>query len=510
MPTVIDEFIVKLGLDPSDFNRQQKKAGEEFIKTKQTVVAGGKEIENTLGKMGVAAAEFFGAFASARALVDFAIDVVKTDAYLGRLAYSLDTTVSTLSKWRGAATLAGGSAKGITSTIEHLTDEIQNFAITGQSTVIPYFRALGIATVDSRGKMRDMGDILLDVADRIHGLDPARARAFLENMGIDQDTINILLQGKPALQAYLDEMQKIGVASNQDSAAAIKLKQSWNELSLSATALGRNMVTAVSPALLSIIEDLKTMSGLLSFIFTHKWSWDDLVKAGKPQAGYWDPLTGGPLPAQLGTPGANRASTPTGASPRGLRNNNPGNLRAWGDNPVVGGFAQFPTQQAGLNAMAKQLEFYAKRGWMSINDIVSHWAPESDHNNTAAYIRSISAVMGVDASAKLNLQDPNVLSRLMRAMITQEQGQQPFSGGQIASAAGGALIGRIPTGGAAASPVVSSVSRNTTNSSSSTNTAHVGTVIVNTQATDAAGIARDIGSQLQRTLFGQQANYGAI
>ncbi|MDE1715748.1 hypothetical protein PWG14_25100 [Chromobacterium amazonense] len=118
--------------------------------------------------------------------------------------------------------------------------------------------------------------------------------------------------------------------------------------------------------------------------------------------------------------------------PRGLRNNNPGNLQYVGQAGAVkeagagGRFAVFATPQAGLDAMAQQLRRYANSGLTSVNSIVRKWAPASE-NNTAAYVAAVARRMGVDGNQSLDLGRPEVLRSLMDAMIVHENGRNPYA-----------------------------------------------------------------------------------
>lgn len=121
---------------------------------------------------------------------------------------------------------------------------------------------------------------------------------------------------------------------------------------------------------------------------------------------------------------------------RGIRNNNPGNIEFRGQPGATsdGRFARFANASYGLEAMAAQLDLYNQRGLNTIAKVVSKWAPK-DENDTAAYIAAVSKRMGVDPGAKLNLKDANVLSSLMGAMITQENGRNPYNEFQMLGAA---------------------------------------------------------------------------
>jgi hypothetical protein len=49
--------------------------------------------------------------------------------------------------------------------------------------------------------------ILLDLADKFHGMDAARANAFGKSLGLDQGTVNLLERGKPVdLRADLEQL----------------------------------------------------------------------------------------------------------------------------------------------------------------------------------------------------------------------------------------------------------------------------------------------------------------
>ncbi len=114
--------------------------------------------------------------------------------------------------------------------------------------------------------------------------------------------------------------------------------------------------------------------------------------------------------------GAVRVSGSTGDA-RGLRNNNPGNIEAgkntWdGQTGSDGRFAKFVTPEHGIRALGKNLMSYGSQGYDTVNEIVNRWAPASDGNNTAAYVKALCSELGVKADDQLNLTDINVLKSL--------------------------------------------------------------------------------------------------
>jgi hypothetical protein len=150
-------------------------------------------------------------------------------------------------------------------------------------------------------------------------------------------------------------------------------------------------------------------------------------------------MNGGGSPAtSASSPSASIANP---ADPRGIRNNNPGNLNYVGQAGATkeggpnGRFAVFQSAEAGLRALADQLRRYGTRGINSVRAIISKFAPASE-NNTQAYIGSVSKGLGIGADSALDLNDPRVLQSLMGAIIKVENGKNPYSAEQIAAASG--------------------------------------------------------------------------
>ena len=149
------------------------------------------------------------------------------------------------------------------------------------------------------------------------------------------------------------------------------------------------------------------------------------------------------------------------AGVRGIRNNNPGNIEFYNQPGASieskgGRFAQFSTPEQGINAMSKQLDLYytgksqnVTKPINTIQDIITTWAPPKNkkgqvENDTAAYIAFVAKSMGVSPTAKLNLQDPNTKAALMSAMITKENGGNPYTPQQYIAGITGNTAGNTP------------------------------------------------------------------
>lgn len=124
---------------------------------------------------------------------------------------------------------------------------------------------------------------------------------------------------------------------------------------------------------------------------------------------------------------------------RGLRNNNPGNIRKTGDKwrglsatQTDKSFFQFTDAKYGIRAMGKLLKNYQTRyGLKSVNDIINRWAPPVE-NNTSSYVVHVADLLGVGINDNINLNDTDVLIELVKGVIKHENGVNPYSDATIA------------------------------------------------------------------------------
>ena len=133
------------------------------------------------------------------------------------------------------------------------------------------------------------------------------------------------------------------------------------------------------------------------------------------------------------------AATGTGiyVMARGIRKNNPGNIRHSGSRwqglsatQTDTEYVQFDDPVFGIRALAKLLKNYQSRyGLNTIEAIINRWAPPSE-NITTAYVANVSRIVGVDKDAQINVSDYMV--PMVKAIITHENGSQPYSPDQIA------------------------------------------------------------------------------
>lgn len=113
---------------------------------------------------------------------------------------------------------------------------------------------------------------------------------------------------------------------------------------------------------------------------------------------------------------------------RGLRNNNPGNIRKttikWPgkvSNPLDTAFESFDTMSNGVRAALRNAHTHWNRGKNSIAALVTIWAPPFE-NNTSAYVAAVSKAAGIPSGKQFAWGNNETTAKIMLAIFQHENG----------------------------------------------------------------------------------------
>lgn len=119
--------------------------------------------------------------------------------------------------------------------------------------------------------------------------------------------------------------------------------------------------------------------------------------------------------------------------PRGVRNNNPGNIdRAttqWFgmsasqlDDPR---FIVFDKPEFGIRALTKILITYQQEGLHTVRAMINRWAPPIENNSTA-YVNFVSGRMGISPDVNFDIHNPVLCQAMVAAIIAQENSNYAY------------------------------------------------------------------------------------
>lgn len=346
-----------------------------------------------------------------------------------------------------------------------LSDEIRRF----RQWIVSNFDDISGGIVKVVQVLVKAGEILLSIARRIWDAGRAVVEWFQNADQSSKDLLKTIGLIGVAWQALSLAIMKSPVGRVLALAGALALLfddyQVWKNGGKSLIDWG-NWTKEIDQAVAAVdklADALNKLSKFLGFDDTKKYI-DSSIQEAKDIGGIVERFLSGDGPGAMQiirdrrarnaatNAGNERTTPPTSSEPRGIRNNNPGNLNYVGQRGATleegsnGRFAKWKTAREGLQAMANQLRLYSDRGLDSIRKVINTYSPSSE-NDTESYINQLAAFMGIDPDDTFDVKtDPAALAMLMRGIIQHENGYNPYSRDQIDDAIGSS--GLVGGGGA--------------------------------------------------------------
>ena len=444
MASVLEGFLVRLGFEVDKDGQKRFDANVE---------AASERVKSMATRAVAAGAAIGAAFLKASGDVN---ELYNSTNFTG-------TSIKGFTALQKAVERVGGSGASVSAAFQNLA---QNVMTLGPGFEELLDQQLGVSLTDSTGKLRDMSDVFMDIRNKlaeINKVDPIQARQIASVVGLG-DAFDAVM--KKDFPAELERTRSLmgGFAEDVDKSADSthrfmnELSNTWGILT-SAIQSGAAQITDaldldqklkdfndgfsgwLQDTVSAEVQMVKDSDGVLDW--AKKWLFEagDYQEAAKQKrlGKASEKHSAETIPER---PVATVVVDDDGqevvagdikqsrfATVRGIRNNNPGNLRA--SRLASGksdGFSTFATMADGYQAMAEQLKMYGNAGLENVASIVTKYAPASE-NNTSAYIDSVVSSMRKDlgtkelgATTRLDLGDPRVLKALVDAMIDHENG----------------------------------------------------------------------------------------
>lgn len=253
MANIIDSLLIAVKMDNTDLDKGLKQAESKVRSFAERIKAG------VLAK--------FGTLASVGFIMSEVKNLTAVADELGKIADRIGADVLKLQSWAVASKLAGGSVQAFYGTAERLGAELQRIAVTGKSRLLPFFESMGVATLDASGKARDVFDVLTDVAGAVEGMDKATSSGMLKRLQLDEGTIGLLQMGKKGMQDLIRYERELGVFQKEDTVIAANYNDAMDRLTRSLNMTFLPVMRMFAPVL---TEAAKAMTS--AFVFMQKHS----------------------------------------------------------------------------------------------------------------------------------------------------------------------------------------------------------------------------------------------
>jgi hypothetical protein len=201
-----------------------------------------------------------GALASAGgAIVEMVSHAAEAADHLTKLSQSAGVSVEALSSLGYAAKLSDIDLEALGNSLEKLSKHMFEAADKGGSSAAA-FDHLGIAVKDSSGHLRNVEDVMRDLAGKFAGMEDGAAKTALSMQLFGKAgavMIPLLNQGSAGLAQMTEEARKLGITiDGETSKAAEEFHDNLVRLEGVLTGVGNAMLRSVAPALSQISERL--------------------------------------------------------------------------------------------------------------------------------------------------------------------------------------------------------------------------------------------------------------
>lgn len=169
---------------------------------------------------------------------------------LARSARDLGVSARELDVFAKAARTVGGSDQGIRQSMQSILSGFEAFNLGDMNnSVVSLFRDLGVSITDADRKVRPMRDLLLDLSDKIVKLPAQRQLTVKRLLGWDDGTLNLMRMGRTALANLLDEMDRASGVTDKSTVAAERADKAWSNLKSQLQGIGEEVFAGLAPAM---------------------------------------------------------------------------------------------------------------------------------------------------------------------------------------------------------------------------------------------------------------------
>lgn len=154
-----------------------------------------------------------------------------------------------------AAEAMGGDAQGARDSLTDMAEKMGEAMSDVESGAAKAFKSLGISLKSADGSTKDSISGMLDLASAVEGLDRSAAVFKIKELGItDNRTVEMILKGRQELERMLRVQKEQGVVTKEAAENARKLTEATGALKNMISSAGASFLDSIIPALTKVIE----------------------------------------------------------------------------------------------------------------------------------------------------------------------------------------------------------------------------------------------------------------
>lgn len=266
---VLDTFFLMFDADASGLNDGVNEAKKNTDKLTDAVDKTDKKagkLGESFGHMLATAGGAMAALLSVSSMMNGITAAVDYADKLNDVSDALGVNIESLDAWGRAVQFSGGTAEGFQSTLSNLSADFAMIATKGTSRTLPFFKELGINLKDAHGNMREVMDVLPDLADKFEKMSKQESIGMGRKLGLDEGTIMLLQRGRREVDEMVKKQKELGVTTKEQAELAGDYNDALDLMSMSFRSMFMSVGQSVIPAFKWIAE---AITSVVSFFRKH-------------------------------------------------------------------------------------------------------------------------------------------------------------------------------------------------------------------------------------------------
>ena len=236
--TIIDRLLIAFGINADGVQKGMSKA-------ERIIHKGIDSIKSVIMPL----ATGFALTSMVQGFVEGATEAAKAAERLGM-------SMEDLQAWQGAVQALGAESSVAGEILGVLNEKLVDAAKMGGTGSLELFKKLGISIKDNAGNMRLASDVLLDLAGASERLSKQELYGYSKALGLSPEMIDLLVQGRKGLEDLLKAQKELAVFQKEDAEIAKKGRIAWQAYMKSLQAVQAVIMRAVLPVLTKFVEYL--------------------------------------------------------------------------------------------------------------------------------------------------------------------------------------------------------------------------------------------------------------
>lgn len=242
-----------------DVGEEASKAAEEISHINEEAV----DMQKNLKQLAKDAAPLLAAYLAMRRVFQGMRMVADVSEDIGNVSRSIGVSAQDLHAWGRAATTVGGSVDGLQGSVLSLNQSLFDLYMYGDSAILPALMRLGIG-FDQFGKfIENPMEMLPALAEAFERLPEKETFALGMQLGLDEGTIRLLQQGREATLATVEAQRAYGMVTEEDARISRDFNNSLRALGFAMQGLFRILNSVLLPPLTSFLNVMGDFFALL-------------------------------------------------------------------------------------------------------------------------------------------------------------------------------------------------------------------------------------------------------